>query len=249
MAVAGRLRSGLPLLNRILRSDSLSASRSSVQRSILCPTFTSETSKSFATASGQKEAKVKVPIALYGGTGKYASALYIAAKKANILDTVETELLDLVEATKKSPTFLVFMKDLSLRSAIRVKAIDDICAEAKFSEITRNFLVLLAENGRLRYVDSIAEKFVQLTMADRGEVKAIVTSVIPLPPEEEKDLKLTLQEIIGQGKTVKLEQKIDPSILGGLVVEFDLKVFDMSIKTRAKQMERFLREPINLGAL
>lgn len=39
--------------------------------------------------------------------------------------------------------------------------------------------------------------------------------------------------------------QIDPSILGGLVVEFDQKVFDMSIKTRAKQMEKFLREPIN----
>jgi F-type H+-transporting ATPase subunit O len=33
------------------------------------------------------------------------------------------------------------------------------------------------------------------------------------------------------------------------VVEFDLKVFDMSIKTRARQMERFLREPINIGDL
>jgi F-type H+-transporting ATPase subunit O len=70
--------------------------------------------------------------------------------------------------------------------------------------------------------------------------------VIPLPPEEEKELKETLQDILGQGKKVKVEQKIDPSILGGLVVEFGQKVFDMSIKTRAAQMERFLRQPINL---
>lgn len=40
--------------------------------------------------------------------------------------------------------------------------------------------------------------------------------------------------------------QIDPKILGGLVVEFGQKVFDMSIKTRAAQMERFLRQPINL---
>ncbi|KAK7821200.1 atp synthase subunit o [Quercus suber] len=70
-----------------------------------------------------------------------------------------------------------------------------------------------------------------------------------LPPEEEKELKETLQDIIGRGKKVKVEQKIDPSILGGLVVEFGQKVFDMSIKTRARQMERFLREPANLGNL
>ncbi|PIN15980.1 H(+)-transporting two-sector ATPase [Handroanthus impetiginosus] len=83
-------------------------------------------------------------------------------------------------------------------------------------------------------------------MAHRGEVKATVTSVIPLPEQEEKELKETLQNIPGQGKQVKLEKKIDPNILGGLVVEFGQKVFDMSIKTRAAQMERFLCEPTNL---
>ncbi|KAL6981694.1 hypothetical protein U1Q18_023319 [Sarracenia purpurea var. burkii] len=69
----------------------------------------------------------------------------------------------------------------------------------------------------------------------------------PLPAEEEKEPKETVQDIIGHGKKIKLEQKIDSSILGGLVVEFEQKVFDMSIKTRARQMERFLQEPVNFG--
>lgn len=42
--------------------------------------------------------------------------------------------------------------------------------------------------------------------------------------------------------------QIDPSIMGGLIVEFSQKVFDMSIRTRAAQMERFLRQPMNLDA-
>ncbi|XP_073000188.1 LOW QUALITY PROTEIN: ATP synthase subunit O, mitochondrial-like [Typha latifolia] len=83
------------------------------------------------------------------------------------------------------------------------------------------------------------------TIAHKGEVKVIVTTVIPLPAEEEKELKQTLVDVLGQGKPVLLEQKIDPSILGGLVIEFGQKVFDMSIKTRAKQMEKFLREPVH----
>ncbi|RYQ95786.1 hypothetical protein Ahy_B08g091148 isoform B [Arachis hypogaea] len=84
-------------------------------------------------------------------------------------------------------------------------------------------------------------------MAYKGEVKAIVTTVIPLPAEEEKALKETLQQMLGTGAKVHLEQKIDPSILGGLVLEFSQKVFDMSIKTRAQQMERLLREPISIA--
>ena len=98
----------------------------------------------------------------------------------------------------------------------------------------------------------------------------------PLPPAEEKELKDTLQEIIGEGKKVTVEQKvcvmwwliacllliirnlnvdnvyggqIDPSIYGGLIVEFQQKVLDMSIRTRAQQMERLLREPVDLSNL
>ncbi|XP_059651840.1 ATP synthase subunit O, mitochondrial [Cornus florida] len=250
MAMAGRIRSSGPLFQRILRSGSLSAQRSTVQRSLLCPSFTnSESSRNYATSAPAKEQKVKLPLALFGGTGNYASALYVAAVKANALDMVESELLDFVEATKRSALYSEFVKDLSMPVARRLKAINAVSGEAKFSKLTKNFLAILAENGRLRNLESIAKRFTELTMAHRGEVKAIVTSVIPLPPAEEKDLKETLQEILGHGKKVKVEQKIDPSILGGIVVEFDLKVFDMSIKTRAMQMARLLREPVNFDGL
>ncbi|XP_010278998.1 PREDICTED: ATP synthase subunit O, mitochondrial-like [Nelumbo nucifera] len=243
MALAGRLRSSLSLAQRILRAEPVSAQRAA-------PSFaTSEFLRNYATASQPKESKTKVPLAMFGVSGNYASALYLSAVKANSLDKVESEILDLVEASKKSPTFSQFIKDLSVPAETRVKAINEICAEAKVSDITKNFLAVLAENGRLKHIENIAKRFVELTMAHRKEVRAIVTTVIPLPPQEEKELKETLQDIIGQGKTVKLEQKIDPSILGGLVVEFGQKVFDMSIKTRARQMERFLREPINFDSL
>lgn len=77
---------------------------------------------------------------MFGLSGNYASALYISAVKANALDKVESELLSLVEASKKSPTFYQFMKDVSVATDTRVKAITDICAQAKFSDTTRNFL-------------------------------------------------------------------------------------------------------------
>ncbi|KAK6928708.1 ATPase, OSCP/delta subunit [Dillenia turbinata] len=249
MALANRIRSSLPLLQNLARSSN-SIIIQQQSRSLIVPTLiNSEFSRNYATASAAKEQKVKVPLTLFGASGNYASALYIASVKANALDKVETEILDLVEAAKKSPTFSQFMKDLSVNKDIRVKAVMDVSDHCKFSEITKNFLALLAENGRLQLLETIAKRFSELTMAHRGEVKAVVTSVIPLPPEEEKDLRETLQDVIGKGGKVKLEQKIDPSILGGLIVQFGQKVFDMSIRTRAKQMERFLRDPVNLDNL
>lgn len=77
---------------------------------------------------------------MFGGTGNYASALYVAAVKANSLDKVETELLDLVEASKRSATFSQFTKDVSVPKDTRVKAINDISTAAKFSEVMKNFL-------------------------------------------------------------------------------------------------------------
>ncbi|PIA48509.1 hypothetical protein AQUCO_01400828v1 [Aquilegia coerulea] len=253
MALAFRARSSFTIFQNILKAESVHSQRSIFPSISENPNLiTSQSSRNYATATGSKEpkeTKVKLPLSLFGGAGNYASALYIAAIKAKVLEKVESEIVDLVDASKKSPLFSQFIHDVSVPGSTRVKAINDICSAAKFSEITKNFLVVLAENGRLRNIDSIIKKFVELTMAHRGEVKAIVTTVIPLPAEEEKELKETLQDIIGQGKTVSLEQKIDPNILGGLVVEFDKKVFDMSIRTRARQMERFLREPVNFDSM
>ncbi|XP_058750508.1 ATP synthase subunit O, mitochondrial-like [Vicia villosa] len=241
MAFYGRVKSGISLCNKL---GLLSSQRSTLQRSLIAPSI-SQASRNFADVPGQKETKIKVPIAMFGGSGNYASALYIAAVKVNAVEKVDSELIQFVEGVKGSPITSQFIKDISVAKDVRVKVIQDIASQAKFSDVTKNFLVLLAENGRLKNVDTIAKRFAELAMAYKGEVKATVTTVIALPPEEENALKQTVQEMLGSGAKVKLEQKIDPSILGGLVLEFSQKVFDMSIKTRAQQMERILREPAN----
>ncbi|RDX69134.1 hypothetical protein CR513_51788 [Mucuna pruriens] len=243
MALCNRVRSGISLFNK---SALLTSQGSTLQRSLVAPSVPLA-SRNYASVPGQKDGKVKVPLALFGGSGNYATALYIASVKANAVEKVESEILQFAGAVKNSVKFSQFIKDLSVAKDVRVKAIQEICGEAKFSDVTKNFLVIVAENGRLKNIDTIAKRFAELAMAYKGEVKATVTTVVPLPPEEEKALKETLQEIIGSGAKVNLEQKIDPSILGGLVLEFSQKVFDMSIRTRAQQMERILREPVSLA--
>ncbi|XP_057416378.1 ATP synthase subunit O, mitochondrial [Lotus japonicus] len=237
-ALCNRVRSGIALSNKL---GFLTSHRSST---LVAPLA----SRNYSThVPGQKDTKIKVPLAMFGGSGNYASALYIAAVKAKAVEKVDSELHQFVEAVKNSSLVSQFVKDISVAKDVRVKAIEEISREAKFAEVTKNFLVVVAENGRLKNIDTIAKRFGELAMAYKGEVKATVTTVFPLPPEEEKALKETVQEIIGSGAKVSLEQKIDPSILGGLVLEFSQKVFDMSIRTRAQQMERILREPINIS--
>ncbi|KAI3782485.1 hypothetical protein L2E82_12533 [Cichorium intybus] len=75
-----------------------------------------------------------------GGSGNYASALYIAATKANALDKVESKLLYFVSATTIASAFSQFMEDLAVPADIRVKFINEICSQANFSDVTKNFL-------------------------------------------------------------------------------------------------------------
>ncbi|KAL0729313.1 hypothetical protein Bca4012_025406 [Brassica carinata] len=151
---------------------------------------------------------LEVPVALVGESGNFASWLYIAAVKMNSLEKIESDLSELVEAMKTSSTFLQFTKDPSVPRETRLAAIVDVCDKVKFAEPTKNFLSLLAENGKLKNLDVIVKKFMQLTTAHRGDVKVLVTTVMPLPPAEEKELKETLQEITGEGKKVTVEQKV-----------------------------------------
>ncbi|KAI7734970.1 hypothetical protein M8C21_020760 [Ambrosia artemisiifolia] len=222
--MAARLRSSFTGSTKSFINDSLLTQRSHVSPAVACPYFTNPgQSRNFASAS--KEPKVKVPVAMCGGSGNYASALYIAAAKTNALDKVESEVNYLI-------LFQLLLKH-------------------------QHFLIVLADNSRLRNIDTITKRFSDLTMAHRGEVKAVVTTVIPLPAEEEqtlyrkylvKEKQLSLNRRLGFSCYPFDPLEIDPSIVGGLVVESGQKVFDMSIKTRARPMERFLRDPINLHA-
>lgn len=80
---------------------------------------------------------------MFGGSGNYASALYIAAVKAKAVEKVDSELLQFVEAVKGSAITSQFIKDISVAKDIRVKAIQEICDQAKFSDVTKNFLGMI----------------------------------------------------------------------------------------------------------
>lgn len=80
---------------------------------------------------------------MFGGSGNYASALYIAAVKTNAVEKVESELLQFVEAVKNSAVISQFVKDISVKKDVRVKVIEEICGQSKFSDVTKNFLGMI----------------------------------------------------------------------------------------------------------
>eukprot|EP00252_Welwitschia_mirabilis_P013223 TRINITY_DN29156_c0_g1_i1.p1 TRINITY_DN29156_c0_g1~~TRINITY_DN29156_c0_g1_i1.p1 ORF type:complete len:256 (-),score=40.67 TRINITY_DN29156_c0_g1_i1:354-1121(-) len=205
--------------------------------------------RDYSAASQSHVQDIKVPVRLYGYHGKVATALYKDAVRSNVLEKVESELKSIVDACKRNPAFRMYLKDPLRTREESVKAIVEFSKEAGLTDITKGLLVLSAEVGKMAQLEKIVEAYIKLAKAHRGEVDVTVTTVIPLPKQEEKDLVEVLHNIAGTGKTVKIENKVDRRILGGLVIEFEDKIFDVSVKRSLDEMTRLLNAPLDLHEL
>lgn len=114
----------------------------------------------------------------------------------------------------------------------------------KFSDTTVNFFEVMAENNRLQSTEGIITAFDTLMASHRNEVKCTVISAAPLDKSQVNSLTKTLNGFAAKGQNVNVSTKVDPSILGGLVVEIGDKYVDMSVKSKVQKMVQELSQPI-----
>jgi F-type H+-transporting ATPase subunit O len=105
------------------------------------------------------------------------------------------------------------------------------------SPILTNLLTVLSENGRLSAAPKVFADFASLMSAYRGEVEVVVTSAEPLDSKSMTRLEKSLRgTALADGKTLKFTNKVNPSVLGGLLVDFGDKTIDL---TAAAKVTRF----------
>jgi F-type H+-transporting ATPase subunit delta len=170
----------------------------------------------------------------------YASALFDLASSENQLASVETSLSDVSRLIGESADFARFLRSPVITGDDKAKALDALLAKAKTNPLVSNFLKLVAKNGRLFALDAIITGFRELAAKARGEVTADVTSAAPLSAEQAKALGATLKAKIG--KTVTLNQFVDPSLIGGLQVKVGSQMIDSSLKTKLAAMKIAMKE-------
>ena len=114
-----------------------------------------------------------------------------------------------------------------------------VAAKLGLSDLTKKFLGTLAANGRLSKLGDIVRAFRTIAAAQRGEVTAEVTSAHALTDAQIDQLKTKLTA--REGRTVKLSTKVDPDLLGGLVVTIGSKRIDGSIRTRLNSLAQAMK--------
>jgi F-type H+-transporting ATPase subunit delta len=171
--------------------------------------------------------------------GRYASALFDLASEKGFVTAVESDLEKLGEALVQAPDLAALIRNPQVSRDDAAKAMDGVAKVLGLSETTQNFIGVLAGNRRLSALPDIVRAFAAIAAAQRGEVTAEVTSAHPLSDDQLTQLAAKLKA--REGKEVKIKAKVDPEVLGGLVVKIGSRQIDSSIRTRLNSLANAMK--------
>ncbi|WP_271079639.1 F0F1 ATP synthase subunit delta [Aurantiacibacter sp. MUD61] len=171
--------------------------------------------------------------------GRYASALFDLASEAGTVTAVESDLDKLDAALSESAELraLITNPEISRNQIGSVMA--GLGDHLGLTELTRHFLGVLAENRRVSALPGMIRAFTTIAAAQRGEVQAEVASAHALTDEQIATLEGKLRA--REGRTVKLKSRVDPDLLGGLVVTIGSQRIDSSIRTRLNSLAQAMK--------
>ncbi len=177
---------------------------------------------------------------------RYASALFAAASKADAVDQVESDL-GLVSYTLFGGDIISPPNKVTLWEALvspmlppeRKHEILSGVFEGKVSEITLSYLKLCVDKRREEVIPETESEYIALANEARGIIEAEVTSAAELSEDQERRLVAKLSQTTG--KQVELAKKVDPALIGGLLVRMGDTVIDGSIRGQLEAIrERLL---------
>lgn len=177
----------------------------------------------------QKDSEYKVAAA-------YATAWFEAAEDKNSEDNVFADVKLIQESLKNDVA--LWKKMINLRASAQL--VDEVAKKAKLSEISRNTLKLIAENGRLKLLGQIADRFVQLFYKKKGIIEVSVDTAVALSAAQDKKLRKVLKDKLQS--EIELTYQIKPEVLGGLAIRFDSFLIDDTIAHKLKKFEKLMTE-------
>lgn len=175
-----------------------------------------------------------------GMAGRYAAALFELAKDGGAIDAVSADLDSLYSLLAESEDLRRLTKSPVFSAEQQENAISAVLDRAGIGGLTAKFVKLVAKNRRLFALESMIKGFRALAAADRGAATAEVTVAEPLTDSRRAAISEALQAVTG--KTVDIDVKVDPKILGGLVVRLGSRMVDASLKTKLNSIKLAMKE-------
>lgn len=173
-------------------------------------------------------------------SGRYATALFELARDEKSIDAVKADLDKFEAMLSESADLKRLVRSPVFAADVQSRAISAVLDKAGISGISANFLKVLTANRRLFAVTDVIRAFRALVAKFKGEASAEVTVAEPLSDKNLDALKTALKQV--SGKDVTLNVKVDPSIIGGLVVKLGSRMVDSSLRTKLNSIKHAMKE-------
>jgi F-type H+-transporting ATPase subunit delta len=174
-----------------------------------------------------------------GLAGRYATAIFDLALEEKAVDALARDLVQLRVALETSEDLLSLVRSPVLSREDQTRALEAVLTTASAHPLTRKLVLLLAEKRRLFVLADVIRGFETLLARHRGEIAATVTSARPLNENETAELKRILKEKLG--REPKLETRVDPKLLGGLVLKVGSRMIDSSLRAKLDGLRLAMR--------
>ena len=175
-----------------------------------------------------------------GLAGRYAGALYDLAVEAKATDAVLSDLTSLRDMIAENDDLKSLVSSPVYTRADQSKAIMAVMDKAGANKLTNKFLGAVADNGRQFALPQSTTAFAEEVARRNGQISAEVTSAVLLDDKRRKAVEATVAKL-ARSKNISLEMKVDPSLLGGLVVRIGSRLSDTSVKTKLNRLEAAMK--------
>ena len=171
---------------------------------------------------------------------RYSKALFQLAQEQKQEEAIGQEIEQFFNAYANSPLQTV-LNNPAFNLESRKKILTEVTKSLQLSTLSSHFVSMLLERDRLPYLSFIVAYYRRLLNETKGRVEATVVAFNPLDTPMLEQLRQMLHVI--SGKEVVLDEKADPALLGGLLVELEGKIYDGSVRTQLETMkQRITRE-------
>jgi F-type H+-transporting ATPase subunit delta len=168
-------------------------------------------------------------------TSRYALALIELAQESNKVEKVEKDLSDLSAMITGSPDLALAISSPSLSRDKQAAAVSALADKAKFDALTKNFLGVLVNNRRLGAVQAIIEAVKAELSKRRGEVAVDVQTAQPMTATQMEALQRAISKSLG--REVAMKARVEPGILGGLIVTVGSQMVDDSVLRKLQRLK------------
>jgi len=158
---------------------------------------------------------------------KYAHALLLAVKEKNLIDKADEQFEALREIIAKDKSFINFLTAPQVPESKKYDLVRNVFG-GRLERLFVEFLIVLIDKHRIKHLAGIIDEFDRLLNAEKGILKATVISAVELDGKDYDELIPKLQK--KTGLKIELEKKIDPSILGGMIIIMHDEIIDGSVR-------------------